>query len=79
MKDVVIYTKDSCPNCENAKQYLSQNNILFQEKNIDSNPNEKQELDKKRIYGVPALFVDGNFIEGFDHARIESIFNLKPH
>ena len=35
MKKVTIYTSNTCPHCKAAKNYLKENNIDFEEKNVD--------------------------------------------
>ncbi|MCT4566175.1 MAG: thioredoxin family protein [Maledivibacter sp.] len=73
MKKVVIFTSNTCPHCHTAKEYLSQNNIEFEEKNVQTDPQARKELVKKKIMGVPAIFVDDEVIIGFDKNRLDEL------
>src|SRR3989344_4937480 len=37
MPKITVYTINNCPFCEQAKAYLTEHKLLFEEKNIDTN------------------------------------------
>ena len=66
-KKVVIYTKDRCSYCVNAKQLLKSKNIPYEE--IDVSTPEIHEKMMALAEGrrtVPQIFFDGIPIGGFD-------------
>jgi len=75
MKKVVIFTSNTCPHCHTAKEYLSQKGVDFQERNINEDPNARKELMKKKIMGVPAIFVEDEVIVGFDKNRLDQLLS----
>ena len=66
-KKAEIYTWSYCPYCKRAKQLLERKNIPYEEYIIDGNDEKKKELfEQTNQDTVPYVFVDGNFIGGFD-------------
>lgn len=75
MSKVKIFTSDTCPHCVTAKNYLKQNNIEFEEKNINSEENRK-ELVSMGLRSVPVLIIDDEVVVGFDQNKIDSLLGL---
>jgi len=75
MKKVVIFTSNTWPHCHTAKEYLSQKGVDFQERNINEDPNARKELMKKKIMGVPAIFVEDEVVVGFDKNRLDQLLS----
>ncbi|SHK51693.1 Glutaredoxin [Caminicella sporogenes DSM 14501] len=50
-----------------------QKGINFEERNINEDPDARRELIKRRIMGVPTIFVDDEIIVGFDKKRLEQL------
>lgn len=73
MKKVVVFTSNTWPHCHTAKEYLSENNIEFEEKNVQTDPEARKELVKRKIMGVPAIFIDDEVIVGFDKDKIDEL------
>ncbi len=65
MKKVRIYTKSHCPYCAQVKDYLKDNNIEFENKDMDQDPKFYEELKKATKHKtVPQIFVNDEFIGG---------------
>ncbi len=58
--------------CNQAKEYLSQRNVQFTEKDITKDPNALEELRKLGFMTTPVLVINGSVIVGFDTAKIDS-------
>ncbi len=70
-KNVTIYTTTQCPYCHLLKGFLQQNNIPFQEVNVENDPAAMQEVVRQTgQMGVPQTEIDGKWIIGFDPERI---------
>lgn len=73
MKKVIIYTSDTCPYCNAAKEYLIQKHVPYVEHNIHHEPKAKETLMKKGYRGVPVIFVDDAEVMGFDQEKLDEL------
>lgn len=76
MANVVVFSSDTCPYCTLAKQFLSNNNVEFTEKNVSSDADARKELMKMGHMGVPVILVDEQEIVGFDEPKLRSLLGL---
>lgn len=76
MNSIVIYSTDTCPHCQSAKSYLERKGFDFQEKNVQTDKEARQELINKGYRGVPVLVIDGTDIVGFDKEKINQLLHL---
>ncbi len=76
-KSVTVYSTQSCPFCVRLKQYLKDNNVVFQDIDVGSNPEKAQEMIKKSgQMGVPVLEADGKIVVGFDKEAIKGALGI---
>ncbi len=72
--NITVYTTNQCPYCTMLKGFLSQNNILFKEVNVEQDPVMMQKIvEQTGQMGVPQTEINGNWVIGFDP---ESIMKL---
>ena len=57
--------------CNQAKEYLSQKGIQFQEKDIAQDPSALADLKKLGYMTTPVIVIDGVVIVGFDPEKID--------
>ncbi len=76
MSKVVVYSSNTCPYCVMAKDYLAENNVEFEEKNIAEDAAARKELMQMGHMGVPVLLIDGEEVVGFDKPRINELLGL---
>ena len=57
--------------CDQAKEYLSQKGIKFQERDIAQDPTALEDLKKLGYMTTPVIVVDGSVIVGFDAEKID--------
>jgi glutaredoxin 3 len=57
--------------CSQAKEYLSQKGIEFQERDIAEDPAALADLKKLGYMTTPLVVIDGSVIVGFDAERID--------
>lgn len=76
MKKVTIYTSNTCPHCKAAKNYLKENNIDFEEKNVDEDRSAIDYLVEKGHRGVPVINIDGEDIVGFNKEAVDEKLGL---
>jgi len=74
---VIVYSTEACPWCRVAKDFLKENNIEFESKDVAEDEAARNELlEKSGRMGVPVLDIDGTIIVGFDQEAIEKALNL---
>ncbi len=62
--------------CKRVKEFLSENNIPFTERNIATDDTAMAELEKLGLMTTPVTVVDGETIMGFDQARLEELLDV---
>lgn len=66
MKNILIYTIDSCGFCQAAKALLKSKGLNFTEENLTNDEQKKIELIKKTNHRtMPQIFIDDKFIGGY--------------
>jgi len=73
VKDVRLYTRDFCGWCVDAKEYLRERGIAFQEINVgrDRAANEEMVKLSGQRY-VPTIVIDGHVLANFDTRQLEA-------
>jgi glutaredoxin-like protein NrdH len=71
MVKAIVYSSTNCQFCKQLKTYLSEQNIPFEERNIDENPAYGEELSRLGIMSVPLTLIGEKQILGFNPARIK--------
>jgi glutaredoxin len=57
--------------CDQAKEYLSQKGIKFQQKDIAQDPSALADLKKLGYMTTPVIVINGSVIVGFDAEKID--------
>ena len=67
----IVWSKDACPYCVQAKALLSQKGIEFEERNIMKGTWTKEQLLESvpTARTLPQIFLDDNYIGGFTELR----------
>lgn len=60
--------------CDQAKEYLSQKGMTFQEKDIAQDPSALADLKRLGYMTTPVILIDGSVIVGFDAQKIDEAF-----
>ena len=68
MPKIEVYSSLFCPYCARAKNLLKKKGAEFLEIDVDQNPEERFEMEKraKGRTSVPQIFFDGELIGGSD-------------
>ena len=62
---LTVYSKNNCPFCVMAKNYLQSKNINFREVNIEQDAEARAFVQDRGLRTVPQIFMDGKiFVEG---------------
>lgn len=66
----VVWSKDNCPYCVQAKQLLTIKGIEYEEKKIGESYTKEDLLEAvPSARSVPQIFLDGELIGGFTELR----------
>lgn len=66
----IIWSKDSCPYCVQAKTLLEMKGIAYQEKKIGSGYTKEDLLEAvPNARTVPQIFLDGELVGGYTELR----------
>jgi glutaredoxin len=66
----IVWSKDHCPYCVQAKTLLSQKGIEFEERKIGTDWTKEQLLEAvPNAMSVPQIFLDGELVGGFTELR----------
>jgi glutaredoxin-like YruB-family protein len=75
--EVVAYSDPSCPHCRRLKEYLTNHNIPFENRDVSGDARAAEELQRMNAPGVPVVRVGDDVVVGFDPARLDEV--LKAH
>lgn len=73
--DVTIYSTPWCAFCRTEKQWLDSLGVSYISKDIEEDPNAKEELLAKlggQFQGVPTTDIGGDMIVGFDRPKLQA-------
>jgi glutaredoxin-like YruB-family protein len=79
MKKVVIFSTPVCKYCKLAKEYFSANNIPYEEHDVASNVERRNEMvEKSGQMGVPVIIVDNqDVVVGFNKPLLAQLLGLQ--
>lgn len=78
-QDVLLYTKDSCADCDKAREFLKSKKIPFTEYNTDTS---KEAAKKRKAIDdsddVPFAIINKNQVYGFSESIYNRLLKIKP-
>ena len=77
MKEVIVYSKNMCGYCVQAKNWLKNKNIEYKEINIEEQPEAREFVISEGHRTMPQIYVDGKSMGGYNELvkLDESAFN----
>ncbi|MDO5027042.1 MAG: glutaredoxin family protein [Tissierellia bacterium] len=76
MDKIRVFSSDTCPYCTAVKNFLTENNIEFEEANVTTDAKARNELIQKGYRGVPVIIIGDEEVVGFDQPRLKELLNL---
>ena len=58
--------------CKQTKEYLSQKQIAFPDRDVTQDPSALDELRKLKVMTTPVTVIDGEVIVGFDPEKLDA-------
>jgi glutaredoxin len=68
---ITLYSSRQCPACRQARDYLRQRGLDFQEFDIRSNLRAQKALARLGVRSVPVILVGDTRIDGFDRRKLQ--------
>ncbi len=82
---LTVYTAPWCRDCYVAKRWLDQNNISYQEINIEETPGAADEVIRRTgKRAIPQFVINGTWVqpyipgEGFKYQEMAKLFGVQP-
>jgi glutaredoxin-like YruB-family protein len=76
-KSVTVYTAEWCPWCHKVVDFLKENHIEFEEKDVDKGNNADECMKKSGQGGIPVTIIDGQAVVGFDTTKLKELLKIK--
>lgn len=67
----IVYSSTNCTFCKQLKEYLAEQQIPYEERNIDQSEAFRAELDRMGMTSVPVTLIGEKQILGFNPSRIK--------
>jgi len=78
MPHVRLFSTPACPYCYTLKEWLREHQVEFEDIDVSKDAQAREEMiEKSKQMGVPVIEIDGEFIVGFDKAKICQLLKLK--
>lgn len=78
MKNVTIYTTQTCGYCKMAKDFFATNNVPYTEHNVGTDLEKRKEMiEKSGQMGVPVITIDDEIIVGFDKSKLSALLGIE--
>ena len=75
---IKIYSTPTCVYCCTLKEFLKENNIVFEDVDVSKDKKAREEMIKKSgQMGVPVIEIGKEIIIGFDKEKICKLLNIK--
>jgi glutaredoxin 3 len=63
--------------CKSVKEFLSQNGITYEEKDVSADEAALHELMHMGVFTTPATVIDGEVVVGFDRKRLAELLDIE--
>lgn len=63
--------------CKSVKEFLSQNGIAYEEKDVSADEAALHELMHMGVFTTPATVIDGEVVVGFDRKRLAELLHIE--
>ena len=74
---ITLYSTSKCPACRQARAYLKQRGLTFQELDVSTNLRAQKALSRFGTRSVPVILIGDARVEGFDLRRLESLLGKR--
>lgn len=77
MKNVIIYSTQTCGYCKMAKEFFAEHNVSYAEYDVGTDLEKRKEMiEKSGQMGVPVIVIDDEITVGFDKPRLSTLLGI---
>ena len=74
MAQVTVYSKHNCSQCNFTKRFLDENNIAYEERNVDDNAQALEEVKNLGFQSLPVVKAEGlEPFNGFNPGKLNQL------
>ncbi|MBU0533147.1 glutathione S-transferase N-terminal domain-containing protein [Candidatus Micrarchaeota archaeon] len=77
MAKVIVYTAEWCPWCHKVMDFLKENKVEFEPRDVSNKEFAKESMEKSGQGGIPVTDIDGQIVVGFDVKKIKELLGLE--
>ena len=78
MSNIKLYSSPVCPYCVALESFLRGRGIVFEKIDVSQDERAAQEVvEKTGQTGIPVIDINGQFVVGFDRAKIVKLLGIK--
>lgn len=77
MESLIVYSNNTCSNCDNLKRALSHKGVAFQEVNLSEHPEQVSILQEKGFRQLPVINDNGDWMMGFTATNFGKIIQAR--
>ena len=77
MPKIVVYSAEWCPWCHKAIDFLKQNKVKFEVRDVEKGNYGEEAMKKSGQAGIPVIDIDGTAVVGFDVEKLKAILKIK--
>ncbi len=77
MAKVIVYTAEWCPWCHKVMDFLKENNIEFEPRDVEKQEYAKELVEKSGQSGIPVTDIDGNIVVGYDVKKLKELLKIE--
>lgn len=71
---VIIYSTPACHFCHAAKDFFTENNVVFTEHDVAADMEKRQEMvEMTGQMGVPVIRIGDDVVVGFDEEKVKEL------
>lgn len=74
-QQVIVYTKPSCPQCEQTRRWLDGRGIAYETRDVTVDPAAREEALALGYTAAPVVVADGDHWSGFRLGRLRALVN----
>ncbi|WP_127585442.1 glutaredoxin family protein [Paenibacillus koleovorans] len=71
MSQAIVYSAKGCQDCEKVKQYLSEQGVAFEVKDVMADVQAREEVEKLGFLGIPVTVIGDQAVKGFQPGELK--------
>ncbi|MFC3750126.1 glutaredoxin family protein [Paenibacillus sp. GCM10012306] len=72
-EQVIVYSTTGCSDCNLVKQFLTEQGVAFEVRDIMTNTAYQEEVEKLGFMGIPVTVSGNHAVKGFNHQELKSL------